>query len=135
MLFDVGKNEMLFDVGRWGVSGCSGSSLFICFIKENCICAMTRHHTEPNINILLTKNLHFDYGIREWSHPLMMPLHCLWAKSNNRTRSQFECDVTFFYIDFVRSHARWGCCSIVCLRFQVVQVKTDLLENEYQKYE
>ena len=26
----------------------------------------------------------------------MIPLHCLWAKSNNRTRDQFECDVTGF---------------------------------------
>ena len=40
------------------------------------------------------------------------------AKSNNRTRGQFECDMTWFYFcfDFVRSHARCGCCSIVCWR-------------------
>ena len=55
------------------------------FIKGNWICAMTRHHTEPNINILLTKNLPFDSDIRQFSHSLMIPLHCLWAKSNNRT--------------------------------------------------
>ena len=55
----------------------------------------------------------------------MIPLHCLWAKSNNRTRDQFECDVTWFCFcfDFVRPHARCGCCSVVCLRFQVVQIK------------
>ena len=45
----------------------------------------------------------------------MIPLHCLWAKSNNRTYSQCECDV--FCFDFVRSYARCGCCSIVCLRY------------------
>ena len=28
-----------------------------------------------------------------------------------------------FCFDFVRSHARCGCCSIVCLRFHVVQIK------------
>ena len=41
-------------------------------------------------------------------------------------RGQFECDVAcfcFFCFDFVRSHVRCGCCSIVCLRFQVVQIK------------
>ena len=52
----------------------------------------------------------------------MIPLHCLWAKSNNRTRRQFECDVTWFRFcfDFVRSHAR---CGLHSLRFQVVQIK------------
>ena len=40
----------------------------------------------------------------------MIPLHCLWAKSNNRTRDQFECDVSWFRFcfDFVRSHAGRG---------------------------
>ena len=46
----VGKSEMLSDVeGRWGVSECSGHPIFILLIKENWICAMTRHHGEPNI--------------------------------------------------------------------------------------
>ena len=45
-----GKSEMLSDVeGGWGVSECSGHPIFIFFIKENWICAMTRHHGEPNI--------------------------------------------------------------------------------------
>ena len=40
----------------------------------------------------------------------MIPLHCLWAKSNNKTRDQFECDVSWFRFcfDFVRSHAGCG---------------------------
>ena len=48
----------------------------------------------------------------------MIPLPFLCAKSNNRTRGQFECDVTWFCFcfDFVRLHARCGCCSIVCWR-------------------
>ena len=52
----------------------------------------------------------------------MISLHCLWSKSNNRARGQFECDVTWFCLcfPFVCSHARCGCCSIVCLPFQVV---------------
>ena len=113
---------MLLDVGGWGVSECSGRPIFIFFIKENWIFAMTRHDAEPNINILLTKNLPCDYGVRKWSHLLMIQMHCLWAKSNKRTRDQFEYDFCFCFY-FVRSYARRGCCSIVCLRFQVVQVK------------
>ena len=58
MLSDVG-------VGAWGVSECSGPPTFIFFIKENWICAMTRHHAEPNIDILLTRNLPFDSDVRQ----------------------------------------------------------------------
>ena len=67
----------------------------------------------------------FDSDVRQWSHPFMIPLHCLWDKSNNRTCSQFESDVTLFCFccDIVHSHAHCGCCSIVCLRYQVVQIK------------
>ena len=55
----------------------------------------------------------------------MIPLHCLWAESNKRTRGQFEYGVIFFVclFDFVHSHAPCGCCSIVCLRFQVMETK------------
>ena len=28
----------------------------------------------------------------------MIPLHCLWAKSNNVMRDQFECDVLGFVL-------------------------------------
>ena len=98
--------------------GVIGLPVFIFFINETWICAMNIHHAESNINISLTRNLPIDSGVRQWSHPLMIPLHCLWAKSNNRTRGQFECDVTWFcfHFDFIRSHARCGCCSLVCLR-------------------
>ena len=106
-------------IGLMGVRGskCSGRPIFIFIIKENWICAMTRYHAESN-NILLSRNLPIDSGVRHWSHPFTIPLHCLWAKSNNRTRGQFECDVTWFcfYFEFVRSHAWCGCCSIVCWR-------------------
>ena len=46
----------------------------------------------------------------------MIPLNSLWAKSNNGTCGQFECDVTWFCFGFgfVFLHARCGCCSIVC---------------------
>ena len=86
---------------------------------------MTRQHDEPNINILSTRNLPFDSDVRQCSHPLMIPMQSLWHKSNNRTRGLFKCDVTWFCFcfDFVHSHAQCNCCSIVCLPFQVRQVK------------
>ena len=100
-------------IGRreWGVSECPGSPIFIFFLRENWVSAMSRHHTI----ILLARNLPFDSDFRQWNYPLMILLHCLWTKSNNRTRGQFECYVNFFLFSFdlVHSHARCGCCSIV----------------------
>ena len=94
-------------------------------MKENWICAMTRHHAVPNINILFTRNLPFHSDVRHWSHPLMIPLHCLWDKSNKRTPGKFEHDISWFCFcfDFVHSYVRCSCCSIVYLRFQVVRIK------------
>ena len=59
---------------------------------------MTRHYAESNINILLTRNLPTDSCVRQWNHLLMIPLHCLWAKSNNRKHGQFECDDTWIWM-------------------------------------
>ena len=53
---------MLSDVG---FSKCSGRPIFIYFIKENRVCAMTRHYAESNINILLTRNLSIDSEVRQ----------------------------------------------------------------------
>ena len=80
------------------------------FILENWICTMTRHHGN---NILLARNLSFGSDVRQWSYPLMMPLYCLWAKSNNRICGQFGYDDFFSFVHM----ARCGCCSIVCLCF------------------
>ena len=113
-----------YRIGRrgWRVRECSGRPIFLFLIKGNWIWAMTRHHAEPN-NRLLARNLPFDLDVRQWSHPLMIPFHCLWVKLNKRTRGQFEYGVTWFCTDFVRSHARCDCCSIICLHFQVVKIK------------
>ena len=62
--------------GGRGDSKCSGSPISF-FVKENWICAMTRHQSESNINILLTRNLPFDSDVRQRNHPLMIPLHYL----------------------------------------------------------
>ena len=100
--------------GRGGGSEFSGRPIFIFFIKENRIYATTRHHAESSINVLLTRTLPIDSDVRQSNHSLMIPLHSLWAKSNKRTRGQFECDVNWFCFcfDFVRSLARCGCCFI-----------------------
>ena len=66
-------------------------------VKGNWIWAMTRDHAN---NILLTINLLFDSDVRQWSYPLMIPLHCLWAKLNSRMRGQFECDVNLLLFCF-----------------------------------
>ena len=49
-------------IGRRGAEGreWSGRPIFISFIKENWICAMTRHHAN---NILLARNLPFDSDV------------------------------------------------------------------------
>ena len=60
-----GKNEMLSDVVGWGVRECSGRPVFFFFIKEYWISAMARHHAEPHINALLTRNLPFDSDVRQ----------------------------------------------------------------------
>ena len=63
-----GKNEMLSDVRGWGggwVSKCYGRPVFLFLVKENWICAMTRHHAEPNINILSTRNLAAGSDVRQ----------------------------------------------------------------------
>ena len=94
-------------------------SIFVFFIKEIWIWAMTRHHAKSNIKILLARNLTIDSGVRQWSQPLMIDTTALlWAKSNNRARGQLECDMTWFcfYFNFVCSQAGCGCCSIVCWR-------------------
>ena len=47
----------------------------------------------------------FDSDDRQWSHPLMIPLHGLWAKLSNGRCGQFECDVlgvVFVLISFVQ---------------------------------
>ena len=115
----------VIESGGLRVSECSKHSIFMLFIKENWICTMAGHHIEPNINILLIRYLPFDSNVIQWSHLLTMALYYLWSKPNNRTRSQFECDVTCFCFcfDFIHSHVWYGCCSIVCLRFQVLQIK------------
>ena len=129
----VRQKEMLSDLGGEGVSECYGRPIFTFFIKE--ICVLTRHHAS---NILLARNLPFDSDVRQWSHPLMILLHCLWTKSNNRTRRQFECEVTLFFFVFVFVWFRLFNCTVRLLfhslfTFWGYTNKTGWLQNEYLK--
>ena len=71
-----------------GVSECSGRPILIFSLKKIGFCAII-------INISLTRNLLINSGVRQWSHSLMISLHCFWSKSNSRTRGQFKYDVTW----------------------------------------
>ena len=99
-------------IGRrgWGVSKYSGRPIFIFLIKKNWICAMTRNQAGPNINILLTRNLPFDSDVRQWSHLLTIPLHCL-------TRGQFEFDMLGFAFVLIAFVLR--CCSIISKKVSI----------------
>ena len=94
------------------------SNLCLFFIKENWICAMTRHHAKSNINILLTRNFPIDFGVRQWSHLFMISLH--FCGLNRTIEPAVNLNVAWlgfvFVFDLVRSHTRCGCCPIVCWR-------------------
>ena len=107
---------MLLDVGEWGVTEPSGCPIVIFFINENWILAVTRHRAS---NILLTRNLHFDSDVRQWSHPLMVLLHCLGAKSNYRT--VVNLNVTWFVlILFIHIHDAYDCSFVAKLGWKKI---------------
>ena len=45
-----------------GGSECSGRPI-VTFLLKKIGCAMTKHHAEPNINILLTRNFPLDSDV------------------------------------------------------------------------
>ena len=111
------KWDVIVRRGVWKVSECLRSPVFTFLLKKIGFAPW------PNIMLsflskLLRKNLPIDSGVREWSYPLKILLHCLWAESNNRMCGEFKYGVTWFCFcfDFVRSRARCGCCYIVCWR-------------------
>ena len=101
----TGKNEVLSDVGGGGLASVLDvQSLF--FLLKKIEFAPWPDIMHNNIiyywhnNILLARNLLFDSDVRQWNHPFMIPLHCLCAKSKNRTRSHFEYNVTLVFFCF-----------------------------------
>ena len=126
---------MLSDVEGGGIASVLDVQSFFFFIKENWICAMIRHRANK---ILLTRNLPFDPHVRQWSHPIIIPLHCLWAKSNNRTHGQLEYEVTLFFCLFVFVWFRSFTCTVRLLfhslfTFSSYANKTVWLQNEHEK--
>ena len=115
---------MLSDVGGWGLVSVQDVQSFFLIKKTGFV---------PWPGIMLSQTLIYYWqemllflsDFRQWSHHLLISLRYLWAKSKNRVRGQFECDVAWFcfWFDFVGSNAQCSCCSTVCLRFQVVQIK------------
>ena len=101
---------MLSDVRGWRVSEWSGRSIFIFFLKKKIIL------------ILLARNLPFDSDVVK-----LLSLHCFWTKSKNEWSvwmwRDFIIIFVLFLFDFVYSQCTVGCCSIVCLRLQVMQIK------------
>ena len=98
-------------IGRrgWRFSECSGRPIFICFIKENWIFTMTRYAKSDSEAIL-------------WWY------HCIVCGLNRTIEHVVNLNMTwlyffYFWFDFVCSNARCRCCPIVCLCFQVMQIK------------
>ena len=82
---------------------------------------MTRHHTN---NILLARNLSFDSDVRQWNHPLMIPLCCLWTKSNNRMQVNLNMTWLFcFCFCLIRSFTCTMRLLYHSLHFQVKKIK------------
>ena len=108
------------------------SSSFL--IKQNWICAVTTHHAEPNMNILLASNLPYESDVRQWSPPLVIPLHCLWVKSNNRTHWSIWMwrDLIFLFFLWFRSFTFMVRLLFHCLfTFSSFANKKGWLQNEY----
>ena len=62
----VDKNKMLLDIWGWGwvVRECYGRPILVFLLKKLGF-TMTKHHAQPSINILLTRNLHFYSDVRQ----------------------------------------------------------------------
>ena len=56
---------MLSDAEGWGLANVPDVQSLFFLVKKNWISVMTRGHAEPNINVLLTRNLPFDSDVRQ----------------------------------------------------------------------
>ena len=110
---------------NWDVTGRRGVGVASVLDAQSLFFLLKKIRFAPWPDIMLSQTLMFYWKAiflltlvsnSEAIHPLMIPLHCLYAKSKNRTRGQFECDVTWFCFsfDFVCLHVRCGCYSILC---------------------
>ena len=114
---------MLSDVGGWGLASVLDVQYLFFLLKKIGFFTMTWHYADPNINILLTRNLFLSLT----SDSEAIIYHGIVCGLNRTTERVVNLNVTWlgfcFCFDFVRSHARCSCCSIDFLHFQVVQIK------------
>ena len=115
-----GKNEKLSDVGGWRASKCSGRPIFIFLLKKTEFAPWRSimqiiYYWQEIFLLTLTSD---SEAIPSW-------YHCIFCVRNRTIERVVNLNATWlgfvFCFDFVPSHARCGCCSIVSLRFQVVQ--------------
>ena len=119
---------------KWDVTGCKGVGVSKCFGGPIFISLLKKIRFTPWPETMLSQTLmrycwqdFFLLNLTSDSETIFNDNTALFeTKSKNRTRGQFECDVTYsflFLLDFVHSHARCGCCFIFCLHFQPMQLK------------
>ena len=113
---------MLSDIGGEVSASVLDVQSLIFLIKEDWICVMARRHAN---NILLARYLPLTLWRRQWTHPLM--ILCILLGLNRTIEHMVSLNVLWlfclFLFDFVHSHARCGCCYVVCSRFEVMQIK------------
>ena len=125
------ENEMLSDVGGAGLASLPDAQSLL-FIKENWICAMTRHHVN---NILLARNLSFDSDFRQWRHPLTSSM-VFWKMYLQKKWRNLEFLQLLILSDYIMSHIllapknpallglRYNC--IVCGLYRTVERMVNL---------
>ena len=110
----------------WGVKECSGRQILTFLLKKIEFAPWPDIKLSQRLIYYWQEIFVFDSDVRQRSHTLMIPLHCLWAKSNNRTRG---CDVTLFLFWF-RS-----CTCKERLHYNInkllLEMKTDLKEGPF----
>ena len=98
-----------------GVSECSGRLKRKLDLRHDQTSCWAKHYWQE---ILWTRNLHFDSDVRQWTSPLLTPLHCLWDQSNNRTGGQFNVTwigFVFTWISFIHIHGAVVVPQFVCV--------------------
>ena len=78
------KWDVIGRKGRWGVASVLDVQFLFFLLKKIEFAPWPDITLRQTLITLLTKNLPFDCDVRQWRHPLMISLHCLWAKLNNR---------------------------------------------------
>ena len=82
---------------EWGVKECSGRQILTFLLKKIEFAPWPDIKLSQRLIYYWQEIFLFDSDVRQRSHTLMIPLHYLWAKSNNRTCG---CDVTLFLFRF-----------------------------------